>query len=93
MCRMTFPNITEEMKTLRSERGTDSPGPETGGRAKAGRPGSSEHGCQPQGSCLQGDPQPREAHRKTPPDNWMGHCLQARERLWAFPGQVVSKGL
>ena len=62
MCRMTFPNIIEEMKTLRSERGTDSPGTETGGRAKAGKPGSSEHGCQPQGSCLQGNPQPGEAH-------------------------------
>lgn len=41
---MTFPNITKQMETLRSE---------TGGRAKAGRPGPSKHVCLPQGSCLQ----------------------------------------
>ena len=83
MCRMTFPNITEQMEMLRSE---------TGGRAKAGRPGSSKHVCQPQGSCLQGDPQPHEVHlnHDLRPDDWMGRCLQAGERLWAFPGQVVS---
>ena len=51
--------------------------------------------CQTQGSCLQGAPEPQEArlNHDFGPEDWMGGCVQARERLWAFPGQVVSYGL
>lgn len=86
MCQMSLLNITEQMEKLRPETGSDPLGSETGGQ------GPPSWACQPQGSCLQGPPEPQEArlNHDFGPEDWMGSCLQARERLWAFPGQVVS---